>query len=150
MKMLSIKKPAVGFYLAAAALIVFITAFCFSIATFNIFASETDKWVIAMNVLGIWLLVCILANSFFMGEKFTLISLFYGAAMMCAIIALFKLLIPCLSPIGVYFTVNMGDRETQAKIVSKCLPGVALYVVSIVLLIVSSFMKISKGGEENV
>ncbi len=150
MKTLKVKKPAVGFYLLAAALAVIIAAFIVSVDTFRVFHYDLDKWVVALNVIILWTLVCILANSFFLGDKFLPSVFFYGIALFCTVIALFKLLIPCLSPIGIYFTVhNMGDVEANALGVPRCIAGVALYVVAIVLLTTSAFMRVSKGGDGN-
>ena len=148
---MTIKKPSLGFGLLAACCVLAIVGFALYFATFNALGYSQDYWVIAMNVIALWSLLCLLANGLFAGNKPFFMDAFYAIAVFALVFATVKFLSPCLSPIGIYFTVhNMGDVEANAIGVPRAIAGVASYLLSIVCIIVASFVNLSKKEADNV
>lgn len=151
MNKIRLKVPSVGFYFLALALIVAVAAFVTSFKVYGIFGYHTNRWVVFTSFAAIWLLAFFIVNTLFAGEKpFWTMPLF---AAVCALLVFAAVLFiqPCLSPIGVYFTVhNMGDVEVNALGVPRAIVTTVLYVVALVLTLIASFCPLTvkeKGGE---
>ncbi|MCH5350966.1 MAG: hypothetical protein J1F39_03245 [Clostridiales bacterium] len=143
--MIKIKQPRAGFILLAVTLVFAIASFIMYSATFDAFHFVGDKWVVALMVIAIWSIVALLVNSLISGDKPLFVDALYIIAMFAIVIALIKFLTPCLSPIGIYFTVhNMGDVEANAIGVPRSIAGIVLFVLTVILLIVSAFFMRSK------
>ncbi len=143
--MIKIKAPRAGFYILAAALLLTIVAFIMYAVTFDAFHFVSDKWVVALMIIAIWSICCILINSLFMGNRPMFVDALYIIAIFALVIAAVKFFTPCLSPIGIYFTVhNMGDVEANAIGVPRSIAGIAVYVVAIVCVVVGAFFSTSK------
>lgn len=146
--MIKIAKLRAGFYILAAALLLSIAAFVVYNLTFDAFHYVTDRWIVALMIIVIWSIVCLLISSLFMGDKPLYIDALYIIAMFALVIAFIKFLTPCLSPIGIYFTVhNMGDVEANAIGVPRSIVGIVIYVLAIICLVVGAFFGRSKNEE---
>lgn len=141
---IKIKKPSVGFWLLVGGLVLSVVAFILYFMTYNALGYSQDYWVIAMMVIAFWSLACLLVNGLLAGNRPFFMDVFYTIAVFCLVVATIKFLTPCLSPIGIYFTVqNMGDVEANAIGVPRCIAGVTLYVIAISLVIAASFINLS-------
>lgn len=148
---MNIKKPSLGFWLLTAALILAIVAFALYFATYSALGYSQDYWVIAMMVIAFWGFACLLVNGLLMGNKPFFMDVFYAIAVFALVFATIKFITPCLSPIGIYFTVhNMGDVEANAIGVPRAIAGVVFYVLSVVCVIVASFVNLFKKEADNV
>lgn len=128
------------FILVLLSLIIMIVGFILYFSTFRVFGYSDSKWVIGLTIIALWLEIIVLANQAFANKPFY-VSFIYILIPFMVMIIIGQYLIPCLSPIGIYFTVNMGDMETYALGVPRCIAGVALYLVSAIALIGASFFK---------
>ncbi len=143
--MIKIKAPRAGFYILAAALVLSIVAFIMYSATFDAFHFVSEKWVIALMIIAIWSITCLLINSLLMGNRPMFVDVLYIIAVFALVIAAIKFITPCLSPIGIYFTVhNMGDVEANAIGVPRSIAGIIIFVLAIVCVVVGAFFGTSK------
>ena len=142
--MLKIKIPRTGFYLLAAATVLTIVAFVMYFGAFEALSFETDRWVVALTVLAFWSMAFLMINSLFAGDAPFWTSAFYAVTVLALMFSFARMLMACLSPIGIYFTVNMGNMEAYAQGVPRCIAGVACYVVATICVVVSAFFRISK------
>ena len=143
--MIKIKQPRAGFILLAVTLHFVVASFIMYSATFNALRLLSDKWVIALMIIAIWSIVALLVNSLISGDRPLFADALYIIAMFALVIAFIKFLTPCLSPIGIYFTVhNMGDVEANAIGVPRSIAGIVLFVLTFILLIVSAFFMRTK------
>lgn len=148
---MKIKKPAIGFWLISAGLILSIVAFALYFATYDALGYNQDYWVIAMMVIAFWGFVCLIVNGLLVGNKPFFMDIFFVLVAFALVFATIKFLTPCLSPIGIYFTVhNMGDVEANAIGVPRAIAGVVFYLLSVVCVIVASFMNFFKKEADNV
>lgn len=132
-----------GFYLLLVSLIFAIAAFIMNFSTFDAFHYENDRYIIALMIISFWCLLCIIITSVINHKEGKIIDVLYLIAIFAITIALVKFLIPCLSPIGIYFTVhNMGDVEANAIGVPRSIITISLFVISIATLISSSFFPV--------
>ncbi len=141
-----IKKPSVGFYLSLASLVFAIVACVLYFLTYDAL-HFTDRWVTALTFIGLWSLVFLTVSALVTGNKPFYVDIFYVIAAFTLTVAALKFLVPCLSPIGIYYTVTMGDMESYAVGVPRCIACCVFFVVSVVCLIVSAFFRISKKEE---
>ena len=140
-----LNKLKIGFYLLLVSLIFAIAAFVMNFATFNAFHYENDRYIIALMIIAFWCLLCIIVTSVINHKEGKIVDVLYLIAIFSITIALVKFLIPCLSPIGIYFTVhNMGDVEANAIGVPRSIVTIVLFVISIATLIASSFLPVRK------
>lgn len=139
--------PRVGFILLALSLIFTIIGYCYYQYTFEVFNYQPSKLIIAMTIISVWSTISLLVNSLFFSDKHSFFDVFYLINVVAVILSFAYLLMPCLSPIGVYFTVNMGDMETYSKGVPSCITGCVFYVLSAIITIVASFFVPTKGKE---
>lgn len=145
MKPLTVKRPRTGFYLTAAALVTAVIAFITYLLTFDAFHYATDRWVTALMIIAIWTLACLIVCGLLFGDEPFYIDILRVAAVFCMTVATLKFLLPCLSPIGIYFTVhNMGDVEANAIGVPRSIVCVVFCVISVVLMMVSAFFTAAK------
>lgn len=146
---MKITKPSVGFWLMLVGFVFSIVAFVLYFTAYAAFKYESNLWVIALSVIGLWGLACLLVNGLLAGNKPFFMDIFYIIAVFCLVLAMILFLSDCLSPIGIYFTVhNMGDVEANAAGVPRCIAGVAFYAVASLLVIVSGFIGLmSRKGE---
>lgn len=146
-----IKKPSFGFWLITAGLQLSIVAFVLYFMTYKALGYSQDYWVIAMMVIALWSFACLLVNGLFAGNKPFFMDFFYILATFSLVIATIKFITPCLSPIGIYFTVhNMGDVEANAIGVPRAIAGVVFYLLAIVCVRVASFVNLSRRRADNV
>ena len=140
--MIKLKKPHAGFYLLAVSFVFAVVAFIMYFLTFNAFHYSTDRWVTGLTLIAFWSILFLLISSLISGDDPFYVDIFYVIAAFCLTIATIKFLIPCLSPIGIYFTVhNMGDVEANAIGVPRSIVCVVFFVLSIICLLVSAFFK---------
>ncbi|MBE7086977.1 MAG: hypothetical protein E7369_01595 [Clostridiales bacterium] len=150
MKLYNLKRLNVGFYFTLLSLIVSVAALVLFIITYNIFGYNFNRMVFFMTFLSIWLMGFITVNTIFMGEKPFWVSYLYVLITVLLVFSFVQFLNPCLSPIGIYFTVhNMGDVETNALGVPRSIATGVLYLIAIVCNLVASFTpSVTKGGEK--
>ena len=135
------KKIGVGFILTLVALVASVGALGMFLYTYNVFGYTLNRWAFSFTLLACWLLLFLVVNTFLAGGEpywtryaYTFICFF----LLYAALAFIK---PCLSPIGIYFTVHdMGDVETNAVGVPASLATAALYLVAFFLSTVAAFM----------
>lgn len=145
---MKIKKPSLGFWLLTAGLVLSIVAFVLYFMTYDAFGYNQDYWVIAMMVIAFWSLACLIVNGLFAGNKPFFMDVFYAIAVFALVFAMIEFLTPCLSPIGIYFTVhNMGDVEANAIGVPRSIAGVVLFVLAVVCVLIAAFVNLSSKKE---
>ena len=139
--------PFVGFYLLLGALGTLIAAFVLAGQTFRGYSYDLDRYLLVLSIFAIWVLVIQLVMSFVDRNKPKWTQALDLAYCVMVVFCFAKLLIPFLSPIGIYFTVNMGDMETYAYVVPRCIAGCVLYVLSCAFFIAASFLDVVKFKE---
>lgn len=128
-----------SFWVVCFSFVALIAAFVMHFLTFSALHYQTDRWVIALSIIALWSEAMLLFEKI-SGKKFFAFDIFLPVAVIAATLALFKFLIPCLSPIGIYFTVhNMGDVEANAIGVPRSIACIVLYVLSIIAIVPPSF-----------
>lgn len=142
--MLKMKMPRTGFYLLVASVVLSIVGFSLFFGAFDALSFADDKWVIALNVIAFWCLAFLMVNSIFAGDEPTWTGVFYIIAVVTLLVAMARFLMACLSPIAIYFTVNMGNMEAYAIGVPRCIAGVACYFIAVVCITVSAFFSPTK------
>ena len=142
-------KPLGGFILLAIGLMFAIVAFALYFATYGALGYSHDYWVIAMVVIALWSFVCLLVNGLLAGNKPFFLDFFYVILAFTLTYATIRFITPCLSPIGIYFTVhNMGDVEANALGVPRAIAAVVFFLLTIVCLRVASFIKLMQEKKE--
>lgn len=144
--MIKIRKPGISFIFVALTLIFTIVSFSLFISTYNVFSYEINRWAVTGFVLSIWGLVFLLVNMLFKGESPFWTMFIYPIVIFLLTYAVLQFIKPCLSPIGIYFTVkNMGDTATNAIGVPRALATTVFTVISILLCAVAGgFSKAKK------
>lgn len=146
-----IKKPSIGFWFVSAGLALSIVAFALYFSTYKALGYNQDYWVIAMMVIALWGFGCLIVNGLLAGNKPFFMDIFYALVAFALVFATIKFITPCLSPIGIYFTVhNMGDVEANAIGVPRAIAGAVFYVLSVVCVVVASFVNFFKKEADNV
>lgn len=136
-----IKIPHAGFALNAVAFATTLAAFILGLVVYNIFGYTVNRWGVFCTVAALWLMGFLLVNSLLAGERPFWTAPLY--ALVCLLITFSAVLFiqPCLSPIGIYFTVNnMGDVEANAAGVPRAIVTTVLYVVAVLAMIAASFL----------
>ena len=130
-------RPALFLFIAA--LVLAIVGFVNYFHTMSAFDYPVDRWVIVFTAFAFALIAFQIVNAVLMGDQFG--SVFpLCAAVVLLVLAAVAYLSPCLSNIGIYFTVgNMGNVEADAVGVPSVILGVSLCVASVVCLIVAAF-----------
>lgn len=134
-------KLGAGFVLTSISFILTIVGFILYFTAINAMEYEADRFVIALTIMALWSLIFLIVNSLFKNDNPFWTSIFYIVITFTLFLGFSFFLSSFLSPIGVYFTVNMGDMEKYALGVPRCLAGVACYVLAIITNVVSSFFK---------
>ena len=146
-----IKAPRAGFILLAMALHLAVAAFIVYAMTFDAFHYVPDNWVIALMIIVIWSIAALLISSFFMGDKPLFVDALYIVIIFALVTATVKFVTPCLSPIGIYFTVhNMGDVEANEIGVPRSIAGIVIFVLTILLVLISAFFLRTKKEIVNI
>ena len=148
--MLKLKVPRTGFYLLLSATVLSAVAFGLYFGAFDALSFGDDKWVIALTVFSFWSMAVLMVNSLFAGDEPSWTGVFYVITVMALLVSMARLLMACLSPIGIYFTVNMGNMEAYALGVPRCIAGVACYLVATICVAVSAFFSPTKERRTNV
>ena len=138
------KLPWIGLYFYAVSLIVLIVAYIIALSTFKAYNEAPDRFVIIFPLFAMYIIIAEVVMSFLDKDKPVWFSLIDLAYCFLVLFSFAKLLIPLLTPIGIYFTVNMGDMETYAVVVPRCITGCVLFAVSGALFVIGSFFKIVK------
>ena len=146
--MTKMKKPGIGFILLSLSLVCVIVAFVLYLKTYSIFEYDTNRWGISCTILAIWFLLFININGLFKGEKPFWTSIIYGVVISLLVVAVTQFINPCLAPMGIYFTVIMGNVEQILAGVPRAIAGAVFYVVAIVLILVSSFLPLNRKERE--
>lgn len=147
--MIKLKKPSVGFYLLIAAFVLSIVAFVFYFLTYSALGYSQNRWVIGMMIVCFWSFICLLAHALLGDGKPFWMDIFYIFAVFGLTISTILFLTPCLSPIGIYFTVgNMGDVEANAIGVPRCIAGVVFYILAIICAITAAFFNLTSANKE--
>ena len=149
--MIKIQNLKIGFYLTAISLICCIAAMIAFFFTYNVFSYQFNRWVFFMTFLAIWGLAFMCVNTVLVGEKPFWVSYVHVLASLLIMLSAILFIRPCLSPIGIYFTVhNMGDVETNAVGVPASIVTAALYIVALICNVVASFLTSVKEKGETV
>ena len=143
--MLKLKKPSLGFYFLISSLVFTIIGFILYFRTFSIFSYQQSKQVIIYVIIALWGTLYLIINNLFFGEKPYIGNLFYFSNCFSLLLSFTYLLVPCLSQIAVFFTVNMGDMETYALGVPRCIAGCIFFVLAAILNVVSAYFNITRG-----
>ena len=134
-----------GFYLFIVAIIALAIGFASFLQAYEVFGYQTERWGISLTALSLWLMAFMIFNAFYGGNNPKWTWVIYAVITLFLIIAMIEFLTPCLSPMGIYFTVNnMGDVEANAIGVPKAIVGIVFYIISVLSIAVASFMKTVK------
>lgn len=144
-----LKLPHVGFILIALAFILTLAAFILTFIVYRIFGYNLNRWLIFLSVAALWLTAFLLVNSLFAGDNPFWTHLLYGAICIALTFSAILFIQPVLAPMGVYFTVAMGDVETNAAGVPRAIVAVALYVAALFLTVAASFFRTTRDKREN-
>lgn len=133
-------------FLLIAALVLSIVGFVNYFHTMSAFDYPVDRWVIVLTGFAFALIAFQIVNALLMGDQFG--NVFpLCASIVLLILAAVAYVSPCLSNIGIYFTVgNMSNVETNAVGVPSVIRGMIFYVVAGVCLIVGAFFPAVKAG----
>ena len=143
--MLKLKKPSIGWILLIIAFISSIVSLILFISTYNVFKYELNRWAFTCLILSIWGIGFLLVNGLIKGEYPFWQGVIYPLLAFLLTFSLIEFINPCLSPIGIYFTVhNMGDTATNDIGVPRSLITCAFYGISIISVLIASFMKPKK------
>lgn len=150
---ITLKKPGAGFYLCAVALALSLAALVLFIRVYGIFGYTFNRWVFFMNFAACWLLAFYAVNTVLAGDSPFWASYLLVAVPFLLLLAGLAFIQPCLSPIGIYFTVhNMGDVATMEAGVPPSIAAAALYVLASVLSAAAGFFspvgREKKGNKE--
>jgi len=146
--MLKIKRLRAGFYLNALSLVACIVAMIMFLYTYGVFSYQINRWVFTMTFIAVWGLAFMCINTLIVGEKPFWVSYINVLTPFLILLSAILFISPCLSPIGIYFTVgNMGDVETNAVGVPAAITTAIIYVVALLLNVVASFFKLAKEDE---
>lgn len=138
--MIKMKRLGVGFYFAAVSLIFTAAALAMFLRTYNVFGYVINRWALFMTLLTLWCLLFRTMNTLFVGEKPFWASYVHVLVSLFLVFSLLLVIKPCLSPIGIYFTVhNMGDVETNAIGVPASIVTAACYLLAIVCNLIAAF-----------
>lgn len=133
--MLKIRNAGFGFYLLIISFVFGVLGFVYYKMTYSVFRYSDDRWAVTMTILSLWFTLFMIVDTLFIGKNPLFSRAFYALAVFMLTYSLLRLLTPCLSPIGIYFTVgNMGDVETNNKAVPLCIIASIFYLVSILTL----------------
>jgi len=140
--------PFVGLIAYIISLGLLVVGYILAISTFQVFEYDIDRFVIVLPILAIWIIVVQVVMSF-LGKEKSLLVVLEIAYCVLVLFTLSKTLIPFLTNIATYYTVTMGDMETFAIGVPRCITACVLMVVSCIFFIIGSFFKMVKGNENN-
>ncbi len=138
--MIKIKRPGLGFYFTAGSLIFTAAALAMFFRTYDVFGYAINRWALFMTLLSVWCLLFRTMNTLFAGEKPFWASYVHVLVSLLLVLSLLLVIKPCLSPIGIYFTVhNMGDVETNAVGVPASIITAACYLAAVVCNLIAGF-----------
>ena len=142
--------PFVGFYLYIVAFVILLVAYILALTTFSAYSLSPDRFVVIFPLFAMWIIIVQVVMSFIDEDKPFWLNTIDLLFCFLVLFAFGRLLIPFLTPIGIYFTVNMGDLETYAIVVPRCIAGCVLFAVSCIVFITGSFFKVAiiKEGKE--
>ena len=134
--------PFVGLFANIIALGLLIVGYILSISTFHVFEYDVDRFVIVLPLLAMWIIIVQTVMSFIDKDKPVWTNVIEVAYCVLVLFAFAKTLIPFLTNIATFYTVTMGDMETFAIGVPRCITACVLMVVSCVFFIIGSYFKI--------
>ena len=133
--------PSVGLFAYIVALGLLVAGTILSITTFNIFEYDIDRFVIVLPIIAAWIIIVQIVMSFVDKEKPVWTNVIDIAYCVLVLFALANTLIPFLTNITTFYTVAMGDMETFAIGVPRCITACVLFAVSCIAFIIGSFFK---------
>ena len=132
--------PFVGFGLYLISLIVLIVGYILSINSFKAFSIGVDRFVIILPIFAIIIVVLQLVMSLVDANKPSWFNILNLAYVILIVFTFAKVIIPFLTPIGIYFSgVNMGDIATYQIVVPMSIASCVILVVSALIYIVGCF-----------
>ncbi len=134
-----IKRMHVGFYLMVIAFACTIAAMITYTQTYNVFGYKFNRWVFLMTFLAMWCMLFMLVNTFIVGDKPKWVSYLYIVISFTLVLSVVQFINPCLSPIGIYFTVNMGNMDVNKIGVPKAILTAIFYMIAIFCNLIASF-----------
>ena len=146
-----INKPRLGMILLLISLICTIVGFILFVSTYNVFKYELNRWCITCLVFSIWFLLFMIINKLIKGENLYLQNMMYPVVVFLIVFATIEFINPCLSPIGIYFTVhNMGDTATNDIGVPRAIITTCFLLVGALTCLISSFMNSIKENKNEI
>lgn len=133
--------PYIGLFAYLIALGLLIAGLVLSISTFQVFQYDVDRFVIVLPIIAAWIIFIQIIMSFLDKEKPIWTNVIEIAYCVLVLFALAKTLIPFLTNIATYYTVTMGDMETFAIGVPRCIISCVMFVISCIFFIIGSFFK---------
>jgi len=144
-----IRRLSIGLVLVIISLICTVIGFIYYGLTFSAFKYEADKNLITCSVVAIWLFMILIFVGLFDDNQPWFISIIYVVMPFLIMFSAIKLLTPSLQAIGIYFSVGgMGDVETNAVAVPRCIAGLVFYAIALITCIASSFFRLGKNSKE--
>lgn len=145
MNKIKLQVPHVGFYLTIAAFVFTVVAFILGFVVYHIFGYAVNRWEVFCAVAALWLMGFLLVNSLFAGERPVWTAPLYAVVCVLLTFAAILFIQPCLSPIGIYFTVNnMGDVEANAAGVPRAIATTVLFVIALISMTVAAFAPMAR------
>ena len=136
--------PYIGFYIYIISLITLIIGYITAIQTFNIFQYKLDRFVMIFPLFAMWIILLEIIVSIVDINKPAFTATIDVLFSVFVIFAFAKTLIPFLTNIATFFTVNMGDMALFAVGVPRCITACVLFIVSGIIFIAGSFFKVVK------
>jgi uncharacterized membrane protein len=135
----------VSFFLTVVALLLTLAGCFLAYKTYTVFKYTVDRWMVVAAVVAVWAMAFLVVNTLLRGEKPFALTALYAVAVFCLVVAICIFIKPCLSPIGIYFTVhNMGDVETNAVGVPMSIATAAVLLLAVFSLLFASFGRLEK------
>ena len=132
--------PFVGFAFYLVSFVVLLVGYILSISSFVTFSISVDRFVIILPIFAMIIIVLQLIMSLVDANKPAWFNLLNLAFVILIVFTFAKVIIPFLTPIGIYFSgVNMGDVATYQKVVPMSIASCIILVVSALIFIVGSF-----------
>ncbi len=139
--MTKLKKPSIGWYFLLASFLCCIVAFALFLSTYSVFRYETNRWAVSCMILSIWGLLFLLVNTLWKGDYPSFCNVIYGVVTFLILFAFTQFINPCLSPIGIYFTVhNMGDVATNAIGVPRAIIASVFFILATCCTMIAAFL----------
>lgn len=134
----------VNLILNAVALVCTIASLVMFLFTYKVAVFTLNRWTLSCTVFAMWLIVFLIANSVFRGDRPFWTIFAYILVVFLMTYGMLRFLQPCITPIGFAFgasDLNMGDTALNRVVAYMSVATTVLYLVAIVCTVVAAFFK---------